>query len=166
MLSNMINRVLVLVCEQFAAGYFGAGDPIAAFSVADNLQTLVYDLMVSGASQAALISALAGTVPPDAVDWRDVRSVSSALVTWAMMGDGLLGALGGSDADQVPTGFVWISGDAVIRGLETYELTVRLNVSACRWRCCSVSARCWNRCCTRLAEWLRRRLLPQDATRL
>ena len=59
MLGNVLSRVLGLVREQLAAGLFGTGDEIAAFTVADNIQTLLFDLLASGALQAALIPVLA-----------------------------------------------------------------------------------------------------------
>ena len=57
-LGSMLGRVLGLVREQLAASRFGAGDQIAAFTVADNLNTLVFDLMSSGMLEAALIPVL------------------------------------------------------------------------------------------------------------
>ena len=65
MFGTVLSRVLGLVREQLAAGKFGTGDEIAAFTVADNVATLVYDLLVSGMLQAALIPVLAQWAMPD-----------------------------------------------------------------------------------------------------
>jgi putative peptidoglycan lipid II flippase len=54
-LGGLASRLLWLVREQLASGYFGAGDEIAAFQIADNVSTLLFDLVISGMLQAALI---------------------------------------------------------------------------------------------------------------
>jgi putative peptidoglycan lipid II flippase len=61
-LGSIFGRVLGLVREQLAASRFGAGDQIAAFTVADNLNTLVFDLISSGMLQAALIPVFSAMV--------------------------------------------------------------------------------------------------------
>ncbi|HYH12307.1 MAG TPA: murein biosynthesis integral membrane protein MurJ [Thermomicrobiales bacterium] len=126
MLGSVLSRVLGLVREQLAAGYFGAGDEIAAFTIADNLQTLLFDLMVSGALQAALIPVLAQLVLPDHMEQAELRRVGGALVTWVIAGTGVLALLGMLLAPQVVAGLVWFSGDEVARGDEARELTIRL----------------------------------------
>lgn len=126
MLGSVISRVLGLVREQLAAGLFGAGDEIAAFTVADNLQTLVFDLMVSGALQAALIPVLAQLVLPDRTRHDELRRVGGALVTWALLVTGVFSGLGVVFAPEIVSGLVWIAGDDTARGEHTRELTVRL----------------------------------------
>lgn len=126
MLGSVLSRALGLVREQLAAGYFGAGDEIAAFTVADNLQTLLFDLMVSGALQAALIPVLAQLVLPDRMDRGELRRVGGALVTWVAAATGLLALLGMLLAPQIVTGLIWFSGEEAARGEEARELTVRL----------------------------------------
>lgn len=126
MLGSVLSRVLGLVREQLAAGYFGAGDDIAAFTIADNLQTLLFDLMVSGALQAALIPVLAQLVIPESLDRSELRRVGGALVTWVILGTGVLAIVGMLFAPQVVAGLVWFSGDEAARGAEARELTIRL----------------------------------------
>lgn len=126
MLGSVVSRVLGLVREQLAAGYFGAGDEIAAFTIADNLQTLLFDLMVSGALQAALIPVLAQLVNLDRIDQHDLRRVGGALVTWVAAITGLLVLLGVVFASQVVSGLIWFSGEEAARSADTRELTVRL----------------------------------------
>jgi putative peptidoglycan lipid II flippase len=125
MLGNVLSRRLGLVREQLAAGYFGAGDAIAAFTIADNLQTLLFDLMVSGALQAALIPVLARLVLPGAVQHAELRRVGGALVTWVLLVTGSLALLGIVFAPQLVDGLTWFSGESA-RGPETRELAVRL----------------------------------------
>jgi putative peptidoglycan lipid II flippase len=126
MLGNVLSRVLGLVREQLAAGSFGAGDAIAAFTIADNLQTLLFDLMVSGALQAALIPVLARLVLPGSVERRELRHVGGALVTWVVLVTGSLALLGVVFAPQLVTGLTWFAGDEAARGAETRELAIRL----------------------------------------
>ena len=126
MLGSVLSRVLGLVREQLAASFFGAGDDIAAFTIADNLQTLLFDLMVSGALQAALIPVLAQLVLPDRMEHSELRRVGGALVTWVIVGTGALALLGMLFAPQVVEGLIWFSGDETARSEEARELTVRL----------------------------------------
>jgi putative peptidoglycan lipid II flippase len=114
------------VREQLAAGYFGAGDAIAAFTIADNLQTLLFDLMVSGALQAALIPVLARLVLPGSIERGELRRVGGALVTWVVLVTGALALAGMIFAPQLVTGLTWFAGDGAARGEETRELPVRL----------------------------------------
>src|SRR5262245_14057667 len=59
MAGNILSRVLGLAREQLASGLFGTGDPIAAFTIADNVNTLIFDLVISGMLEAALVPVLA-----------------------------------------------------------------------------------------------------------
>lgn len=126
MLGNVLSRLLGLVREQLAAGSFGAGDAIAAFTIADNLQTLLFDLMVSGALQAALIPVLARLVLPGSLQRAELRHVGGALVTWVILVTGSLALLGVIFAPQLVTGLTWFAGDEAARGPETRELAIRL----------------------------------------
>lgn len=126
MLGNVLSRLLGLIREQVAAAEFGAGDAIAAFTIADNLQTLLFDLMVSGALQAALIPVLARLVLPGPARPDELRHVGGALVSWVVLVTGALAVLGMLLAPQLVTGLTWFAGDAADRGPETRELAVRL----------------------------------------
>jgi putative peptidoglycan lipid II flippase len=77
----MLGRVLGLVREQLAASRFGAGDQIAAFTVADNLNTLVFDLISSGMLEAALIPVLSALVVSRATGMSDLRRLTGTLLT-------------------------------------------------------------------------------------
>jgi putative peptidoglycan lipid II flippase len=119
MLGNVLSRVLGLVREQLAAGLFGTGDAIAAFTVADNIQTLLFDLLASGALQAALIPVLAQWAAPKSGS-RGTLVIGASLVVGALVCIGML------FAPNVVDALVLISGDSGARGPETLDLTVRL----------------------------------------
>ena len=85
MLGNVLSRVLGLVREQLAAGLFGTGDEIAAFTVADNVHTLLFDLMISGMLQAALIPVLASGRRRTRPAATELRRVAGALLTLALL---------------------------------------------------------------------------------
>jgi putative peptidoglycan lipid II flippase len=126
MLGNILSRVLGLVREQLAAGLFGTGDEIAAFTVADNIQTLLFDLLASGALQAALIPVLAQWAAPDAGTRHEMKRIGGTLLTGVVVVVGGLVLLGEAFAPAVVDGLVVISGDESARGPEAVELTVRL----------------------------------------
>lgn len=126
MLGNILSRVLGLVREQIAAGLFGTGDDIAAFTVADNIQTLLFDLLASGALQAALVPVLAQWAAPQAGTRRELSRIGGTLLAGVVIVVGGLVLLGEVFAPQVVSALILISGDEAARGPEAVELTVRL----------------------------------------
>lgn len=126
MAGNILSRVLGLVREQLAASLFGTGDAIAAFTVADNLQTLLFDLMVSGALQAALIPVLAQWAAPDLASRLELRRIGGTLIVLTTTVLGALAMLGMIAAPALVDGLIWFSGQPEARGEETRELTIRL----------------------------------------
>jgi len=126
MLGNVLSRVLGLVREQLAAGLFGTGDDIAAFTVADNLQTLLFDLLASGALQAALIPVLAQWAAPEAGTRNELSRIGGTLLVGVTVVVGLLVLAGEAFAPYVVDGLILISGDESARGPETVDLTIRL----------------------------------------
>ena len=126
MLGNVFSRVLGLVREQLAAGLFGTGDEIAAFTVADNIQTLLFDLLASGALQAALIPVLAQWASKSLGDQREIRRVGGTLLIGVTLVVGLAVLIGEFYAGNVVSALILISGDEEARGPETVELTIRL----------------------------------------
>jgi putative peptidoglycan lipid II flippase len=126
MVGNVFSRVLGLVREQLAASLFGTGDAIAAFTVADNLQTLLFDLMVSGALQAALVPVLTQWAAPDLAIRREFRQIGGTLIVLASLVLGGLAVAGMAAAPDLVEGLVWFSGQPDARGEETRELTIRL----------------------------------------
>jgi putative peptidoglycan lipid II flippase len=126
MVGNVFSRALGLVREQLAASLFGTGDAIAAFTVADNLQTLLFDLMVSGALQAALVPVLTQWAVPDLAIRREFRQIGGTLIVLASLVLGGLAVAGMAAAPDLVQGLVWFSGQPNARGEETRELTIRL----------------------------------------
>ncbi len=80
-LGSILGRVLGLVREQLAASRFGAGDQIAAFTVADNLNTLIFDLISSGMLEAALIPVLSALVVAGPQGRAQLRRLTGVLLT-------------------------------------------------------------------------------------
>lgn len=126
MLGNVLSRVLGLVREQLAAGLFGTGDDIAAFTIADNLQTLLFDLLASGALQAALIPVLAQWAAPTLGTRKEIRQIGGTLIVGVTVVVGVSVALGYVFAPNVVNALILVSGDDAARGPETVELTIHL----------------------------------------
>ncbi len=91
---NLLGRVLGLVREQLAAGRFGAGDRIAAFTIADNLNTLIFDLISSGMLEAALIPVLAALAVTGSAGRLRLRRLTGTLLTLSVAVAALLAAVG------------------------------------------------------------------------
>lgn len=126
MLGNVLSRVLGLVREQLAAGLFGTGDDIAAFTVADNIQTLLFDLLASGALQAALIPVLAQWAAPALGKRSELKRIGGTLLVGVFVVVGLAVVVGEIFAPNVVNALIWISGDEQSRSSETVDLTVKL----------------------------------------
>lgn len=126
MLGNLLSRVLGLVREQLAAGLFGTGNEIAAFTIADNLQTLLFDLLASGALQAALIPVLAQWAAPSFSSRIELRRIGGTLLVGVFVVVGIAVLLAEIFAPSVVKALISISGDDLSRGPETIDLTVRL----------------------------------------
>jgi hypothetical protein len=58
MVGTILSRILGLVREQITSWLFGTGDAFAAFTIADNIHTMLFDLVISGMMQAALVPVL------------------------------------------------------------------------------------------------------------
>lgn len=124
MVGSLLSRLLGMVREQLAAGRFGAGDPIAAFTIADNVNALLFDLLASGMLEAALIPVLSGLVAHDLAGRRDLRRVSGALVTVGGVVTGVVAVIGIACAPSVVRLMTALGGGD--RGAETTDLTVSL----------------------------------------
>jgi putative peptidoglycan lipid II flippase len=126
MAGNVLSRLLGLGREQLAAGLFGTGDHIAAFTIADNIQTLLFDLMVSGALEAALIPVFAQWAAPDAATRRALRRISGALLLLVIIVLGSAAAIGIIFAPAVVDGLIWFSRTPDARAPGTVALTIHL----------------------------------------
>src|SRR5215216_190704 len=126
MLGNVLSRALGMVREQLAAGLFGTGDRIAAFTVADNVHTLLFDLLISGMLQAALVPVLAQWTAPDTATREELRRISGALLTFAVLVVATMVVIGEVFAPAIVDVMTALGGGADERGAETTALTVTL----------------------------------------
>jgi putative peptidoglycan lipid II flippase len=126
MAGNLLSRVLGLGREQLAAGLYGAGDKIAAFQIADNVHTLVFDLLMSGMLEAALIPVFAGMAAGTAAERLAAKRVAGALTTLALLVVGTLALLGFVFAPAVVTLMTRLGGDSSDHLQTTSDLAVTL----------------------------------------
>src|SRR5829696_1353678 len=125
MLGNLLSRLLGLVREQLASGLFGTGDRIAAFQIADNVHTLLFDLVISGMLQAALVPVLIQWAVQDKTSRMELRRVSGALLVLVTTVVGSAVVLGMIFAPQVVRAMTALGGGED-RSAETTDLTVDL----------------------------------------
>lgn len=126
MLGNVLSRILGLVREQLAAGLFGTGDEIAAFTIADNLQALLFDLLAAGALQAALIPVLAQWAAPTVTTRMELRRIGGTLLIGVIVAVGAIVTFAELNAPTVVRWLTRISGDELARSPETVDLTIHL----------------------------------------
>ncbi|MBX3070292.1 MAG: oligosaccharide flippase family protein [Thermomicrobiales bacterium] len=122
-LGNVASRVLGLVREQLAASRFGAGNDIAAFTVADNLNTLLFDLIVNGMLQAAIVPVLALLVLGGLATAEFRRASGIVLVGVAGLA-GLVAVAGIAAAPAFISLITTLTGDAASRGDQTRTLAI------------------------------------------
>ncbi len=124
MLGTILSRVLGLGREQITSYLFGTGDKVAAFTIADNINTMLFDLVVSGMMEAALIPVLSAYAGPEQRE--EMRRIVGALLVIAL---GLVGAavvvmeLFAPGVVHVMTA---LGGQGEAHGPETVALTVSL----------------------------------------
>jgi putative peptidoglycan lipid II flippase len=122
---NAASRVLGLIREQLAAGMFGAGDRIAAFTIADNLNTLVFDLMINGMLQAALIPVLAVLALSGMHQPEQFRRVMGTLLLLALAAGTVIAIAGVIAAPAFVSLMTALANDADVRGSGTRDLAIR-----------------------------------------
>lgn len=122
---SMLGRLLGLAREQLAASRFGAGDQIAAFTVADNLNTLVFDLISSGMLEAALIPVLSALVVSHATGRDDLRRLTGSLLTLSVAIAMLLAVLGVIFAPALVRLMTALGDPDDRRGAATTELAIQ-----------------------------------------
>ncbi len=86
MVGTILSRVLGLAREQVTAYLFGTGDAVAAFTIADNIHTMLFDLVISGMMQAALIPVLSEFAGEDKRE--ELRDITGTLLTISALGIG------------------------------------------------------------------------------
>jgi putative peptidoglycan lipid II flippase len=124
MAGTILSRILGLAREQITSWLFGTGDAVAAFTIADNIHTMLFDLVISGMMQAALVPVLSAYASKETRD--ELRKIVGALLMLALL------VVGGAVifleifAPQVVTVMTALGGGAEARDPETVELTVDL----------------------------------------
>ncbi len=127
MIGNILSRILGLVREQVAAGFFGTGNEIAAFTIADNVHTMLFDLVISGMMQAALIPVLSQYTAPEKRE--ELRRITGALLVLSGIVVGSVVAFLMIFAPAAVRVMTALGGGEEARGAETFALTVELT----RW---------------------------------
>lgn len=80
---NLLSRVFGLVREQLAAYFFGTGDAVRPFALADSMLTILYDLLISGMVAAALVPVLSEYAAP--ARRQELRRIVGTLLTLALI---------------------------------------------------------------------------------
>lgn len=124
MLGTILSRILGLVREQVTSYLFGTGDSVAAFTIADNIHTMLFDLVISGMMQAALIPVLSEYATPERRE--EFRRITGSLLTLAFISVGSIVVLIEIFAPTAVTIMTRIGADTTFRSEETYQLTIEL----------------------------------------
>jgi putative peptidoglycan lipid II flippase len=124
MVGTILSRILGLVREQITSWLFGTGDVVAAFTIADNIHTMLFDLVISGMMQAALVPVLSSYATPELK--HELRRIVGALLMMAILIIGGVVVLMEIFAPQVVTVMTALGGGAEARDPATVELTIDL----------------------------------------
>lgn len=124
MIGTILSRVLGLVREQITSWLFGTGDAVAAFTIADNIHTMLFDLVISGMMQAALVPVLSAYAKPELK--HELRRIVGALLMLALLVIGGVVVIMEVFAPQVVTVMTALGGGEEARDPATVELTVQL----------------------------------------
>lgn len=124
MAGTVLSRVLGLVREQVNSYLFGVSDAMAAFTIADNIHTMLFDLVMSGMMQAALIPVLSQYA---ALHQRDeLKKITGALLTLTVVVVGTIVVLLEIFAPYAVALMTAFGGGEEAKGAETVELTIQL----------------------------------------
>ena len=124
MAGTILSRILGLVREQVNSYMFGVGDQIAAFTIADNIHTMLFDLVMSGMMQAALVPVLSQYVAQNQRE--ELRRITGALLTLTILIVGAVVVLLEIFAPQAVAVMTALGGGEEARGADTVELTIEL----------------------------------------
>ena len=92
MLGSILSRLLGLGREMMSSYYFGLSVEMNAFTIADNVRTMLFDLLISGMISAALIPVLSEYAAPERR--AELRRVLGTLLALALLiGGGIVGLL-------------------------------------------------------------------------
>jgi len=124
MIGVVLSRVLGLVREQVTSYFWGTTDAIAAFTIAENVHTMLFDLVISGMLQAALVPVLSVYAVPERRE--EFRRIVGALLVWVAVVVGAVVILVVVAAPWIVRGMTALGGGEAARGAETFQLTIRL----------------------------------------
>ncbi|CAN5817405.1 murein biosynthesis integral membrane protein MurJ [soil metagenome] len=124
MVGTILSRVLGLVREQVTAHLFGTGDAVAAFTIADNIHTMLFDLVISGMMQAALIPVLSEYAAEDRRE--ELRSITGTLLTISSIGIGAAIVLLEIFAPTAVFVMTSLGAADQVRSQEVVDLTVQM----------------------------------------
>ncbi len=124
MAGTIMSRVLGLVREQVTSWLFGTGDQVAAFTIADNIHTILFDLVISGMMQAALIPVLSEFAAPE--KRHELRRISGTLLVLTFLIVGALVLLVEVFAPTVVALMTQLGPAEQARSQETVDLTIDL----------------------------------------
>ncbi|HEU4793612.1 MAG TPA: murein biosynthesis integral membrane protein MurJ [Nitrolancea sp.] len=124
MVGTILSRVLGLGREQITAVLFGTGNEVAAFTIADNIHTMLFDLVISGMMQAALVPVLSAYAAPE--QRAELRRITGALLMLALIVVGSAVLLMELLAPAVVSVMTSLGGGAEARGEDIVALTVQL----------------------------------------
>lgn len=126
LLGNALSRILGLVREQVLASRFGTGEEIAAYTIADNVQNMLFELTTNGVLQAALIPTLAALAVATSGGISDVRRAVGALLGITIVVTGSLAAIGTFAAPTIVWVMTTLFGENSGHSPATHALTIEL----------------------------------------
>ncbi|MFN3336290.1 MAG: murein biosynthesis integral membrane protein MurJ [Thermomicrobium sp.] len=122
MVGVVLSRILGLVREQITSYFWGTTNEVAAFTIADNVHTMLFDLVISGMLQAALVPVLSAYA-----DRREeFRRIVGALLVWVLLVVGGAVVLVVLAAPWVVWAMTALGGGEAARGAATFQLTIHL----------------------------------------
>lgn len=124
MTGTILSRILGLVREQVTSYLFGTGNETAAFTIADNIHTMLFDLVMSGMMQAALIPVLSQYASPERRE--ELRQITGALLTLTFVIVGSVVVVLEIFTPTVVGIMTTLGGGEDAHGPETVDLTIEL----------------------------------------
>ncbi len=120
MVGTLASRILGLGREQVTSYLFGTGDKVAAFTIADNIHTMLFNLVISGMMEAALVPVLSAY---SGLEFRDeLRRITGALLVLALILVGGAVVIMEIFTPSVVKVMTTFGGGASARGLTTVDL--------------------------------------------
>ncbi|MDI3339455.1 MAG: murein biosynthesis integral membrane protein MurJ [Sphaerobacter sp.] len=124
MVGTILSRILGLGREQVTSYLWGTSDQVAAFTIADNIHTILFDLIISGMMQAALVPVLSAYTAPHQRE--ELRRIVGALLVLAVIVVGATVAVMMLFAPQLVWLMTALGGSGQVHSPETIPLTIQL----------------------------------------